>query len=172
MTNATRQRLLYLRAQQEADAPMPCPRCGANTMKQPCTSNALSRYVDLHICDSCGTAEALLAFMNQTLPLHQWYAFLPNKPPSDYITRPVCEVMALVIQKHIDDLTRIFRLCAADPENAMEYRNEAFERCAGLTELWVEPFQAKFTAQDGIVFVGIIPTDDGTLLLSVTVSEK
>ena len=88
MTDATRQRLLYLKAQQEADAPMPCPRCGANTMKQPCTSNALSRYVDLHICDSCGTAEALLAFMNQTLPLHQWYAFSPKMPPSDYIYRP------------------------------------------------------------------------------------
>ena len=86
--------------------------------------------------------------------------------------RPASEVMALVIQKHIDDLARIFRLCAADPENAMEYRNEAFERCAGLTEFWVEPFQAKFTAQDGVVFVGIIPTDDSNLLLSVNVSEK
>ena len=81
MTEKIQKRLLDLKAAQDADTPMRCPRCGADTMKSPMHTNALSRHQDLYICDSCGTAEALLDFMGQTYPLYQWQAFAPQKPP-------------------------------------------------------------------------------------------
>ena len=172
MTERTRNRLADLKARQDVGVHMPCPRCGMDTMKTPVCTNALSRVADIYVCDSCGTAEALLGFMNQTLPLHQWCAFEPNKAQADYIMRPTSEVLALVIQKHIDELTHIFKLCIAEPENAMEYRNEAFESCAGLTELWVEPFQAKFAARDGAVLIRFLCTDDGVVQMSAGMVDK
>ena len=63
------QLLLDLKARQQAGEHMPCPRCGKDTMKPELHTNALSRHADLYICDSCGTAEALLDFMKQELPL-------------------------------------------------------------------------------------------------------
>jgi predicted RNA-binding Zn-ribbon protein involved in translation (DUF1610 family) len=88
-----------LKAAQDADQPMPCPRCGAYAMKHPMTTNALSRHADLYICDSCGMAEALLAFMGQTYPMHQWSAFEPHRPPADFRAKPTSAVLAEVIQK-------------------------------------------------------------------------
>ena len=172
MTEKTRKKLADLKAQQDAGIHMLCPRCGSDSMKDPVCTNALSRETDIYVCDSCGTAEALLGFMNQTLPLHQWYVFEPRRPMADYLTRPSSEVLMLVIQKHVDELSRIYTLCRDDPDNAMEYRNEAFENCAGLTELWVEPFTAKFAARDGSVLVELIPTGDGATFLIVSMCEK
>ena len=88
MTEKIRHRLRDLKAAQVADTPMRCPRCGADTMKHPMHTNALSRVADLYICDSCGTAEALLDFMGQTYPLHRWSVFEPQKPDSDFKARP------------------------------------------------------------------------------------
>lgn len=172
MTEKTRKKLADLKAQQDAGIHMLCPRCGSDSMKDPVCTNALSRETDIYVCDSCGTAEALLGFMNQTLPLHQWYAFEPRRPMADYLTRPSSEVLMLVIQKHVDELSRIYTLCRDDPDNAMEYRNEAFENCAGLTELWVEPFTAKFRAKDNTVVVQFMSADDGTVQMAVSMSDK
>ena len=58
------QLLLDLKARQQAGEHMPCPRCGKDTMKPELHTNALSRHADLYVCDQCGTAEAMLAFMN------------------------------------------------------------------------------------------------------------
>ena len=172
MTERIQKRLLDLKAAQDADQPMRCPRCGADTMKHPMTTNALSRHADLYVCDSCGTAEALLDFMGQTCPLYQWSAFEPNRPPADFRTRPAMEVLAVVIQEHIEELGRLYRLCRDDPDNSMWYRNDAFETCAGLTELWVEPFHAKYICQDGSVLVQFRTTKDGTVQMSASVVDK
>ena len=69
MTERIERRLLDLKARQQAEEHMLCPRCGADTMKEPVCTNALSRVADLYVCDSCGTAEAMLAFMKQDLSL-------------------------------------------------------------------------------------------------------
>lgn len=92
MLETIQQRLLDLRAAQDADTPMRCPRCGADTMKHPMHTNALNRHQDLYICDSCGTDEALLDFMAQTYPLYQWSAFEPQRLPADFKVRPSCDV--------------------------------------------------------------------------------
>ena len=172
MTDAIRQRLLDLKAAQDADQPMPCPRCGADAMKHPITTNALSRHADLYICDSCGTAEALLAFMGQIYPLHQWNAFEPQRPPADFRSKPASAVLAEVIQKQVDTLTRLYRLCRADPDNAVWHRLAAFECCAGLTELWTDPFRAKYTCQDGSVLVQYCTAASGQILMSAGIIEK
>lgn len=44
---------------QKAGFVLPCPRCGKNVMKEKLHENALSRRVDIYICDRCGTEEAL-----------------------------------------------------------------------------------------------------------------
>ena len=62
--------LADLKARQEAGEHMPCPRCGRNTMKPALYTNALSRVADgIMVCDDCGTQEALLAFMQNPMPV-------------------------------------------------------------------------------------------------------
>ena len=127
MTEKIQKRLLDLSAQQDADTPMRCPCCGADTMKRPMATNALSRVADLCICDSCGSAEGLLAFMRHSYLLHRWCVFEPQKPDSDFKARPAKDVLAEVLQTQIDILERTFRLCRDDKENAPWHRNDAFE---------------------------------------------
>ena len=172
MTEKIQNRLLDLKAEQDADTPMHCPRCGADTMKHPLHTNALSRHADLCICDSCGTAEALLDFMGQTYPLYQWSAFEPQKPPADFKARPACDVLAEVLQTQMEILNHTYTLCRDDPDNAMWHRNDAFESCAGLTELILEPFYAKYSCADGTVLVQFRTTKDGMIQMSASVVEK
>ena len=105
MTERMERRLLDLKARQQAEEHMLCPRCGADTMKEPVCTNALSRVADLYVCDSCGTAEAMLAFMKQDYPLTSWAAFQPVRPPSDLEALPAAEVLQRVMKEQADTLT-------------------------------------------------------------------
>ena len=172
MTEKIRKRLLDLKAAQDANTPMNCPRCGADTMKLPIHTNALSRHADLYICDSCGNTEGLLAFMRHSHPLHRWSVFEPQKPDSDFKARPAKDVLAEVLQTQIDILERTFRLCRDDKENAPWHRNDAFESCAGLTDLILEPFHAKYSCADGSVLVQFCSAQDGTIQMSASAVEK
>ena len=172
MLEKIQQRLLDLQAQQASGTNMRCPRCGANTMKPPMHTNALSRHQDLYICDDCGTAEALLDYMGYTHPLYLWHAFHPRRPHADFKTRTACDVLAEVLQTQIEPLTHIFTLCRDDPANAMWYRNDAFESCAGLTDLILEPFHAKYSCADGTVLVQFRTALDGTIQMSATAVDK
>ncbi len=50
-----------------------CPRCGCDRMAANVSRNALSRRVDLMICDICGNIEAIEDFPdNPKLPVEQW----------------------------------------------------------------------------------------------------
>ena len=172
MLEKIQKRLLDLKAKQDADTPMHCPRCGADTMKHPMHTNALSRHQDLYICGGCGTAEALLDFMGQTYPLHRWHVFQPLKPESDFKARPNKDVLSEVLQTQIDTLEHTFKQCRDDRENAPWYRNDAFESCAGLTELILEPFHAKYSCADGTVLVQFRTAVDGTIQMSASAVEK
>ena len=89
MTEAMKQALLDLRARQEADEPMPCPRCGRDSMKTVLVTNALSRYAEqVYICDDCGSAEAMLDFMNSPLPLECWAVFRSDAMREDFKDTP------------------------------------------------------------------------------------
>lgn len=172
MTEKMLTRLDDLRARQQKGEHMHCPRCGADTMKIPAYTNALSRVADIYICDSCGSAEAMLAFMGQEYPLASWSAFQPSRPESDFKELPAGDVLMKVVSQQINILTRICRRCMEDPEHAAEYRLEAFESCPGLTELWLQPFQAKYDAADGAVLVRFKIDEHGVLQIAVDTIAK
>lgn len=132
MTERAERRLLDLKARQEAGEHMMCPRCGRDAMKAPVHTNALSRTADVYVCDACGTAEAMLAFMKQDYPLHLWAAFQPVRPPADFKEHSARAVMDTVLRTQSDELRRLYQLCRDDPGNAEWYRLEAFESCPGL----------------------------------------
>lgn len=53
-----------------------CPRCG-EMMFGPKARHAISRWADVTVCDSCGTAEALeKAGMMETTPMMKWAAIM------------------------------------------------------------------------------------------------
>ena len=79
MTEEMKKALLDLRARQETGEQMPCPMCGQDTMKTPVHTNALSRHVDLYICDACGMEEAIFDYMHAPLPIEAWAALLQKR---------------------------------------------------------------------------------------------
>ena len=164
--------LLDLKARQEAGEHMRCPRCGADTMKEPVHTNALSRIADIYICDACGSAEAMLAFMKQQYPLTSWSAFQPERPESDFRDLPAGEVLKRVQLEQIGMLTDICTKCMNDPGHAAEYRLEAFGSCPGLTELWTQPFQAKYDAADGAMLIRFRRDANGDLQVAANIMEK
>ena len=172
MTERMKVCLADLKARQEAGEHMRCPRCGADTMKETVHTNALSRIADIYICDACGSAEAMLAFMKQQYPLTSWSAFQPERPESDFRDLPAVDVLMRVQLEHIGTLTDICTKCMNDPEHAAEYRLEAFGSCSGLTELWTQPFQAKYDAADGSVLIRFRSDANGGLQVAANIMEK
>ena len=172
MTEKMKKRLSDLKARQKAGEHIPCPRCGADTMKEPVHTNALSRIADIYICDACGSAEAMLAFMKQQYPLTSWSAFQPERPESDFRDLPAGEVLMRVQLEQIGMLTDICTKCMNDPEHAAEYRLEAFGSSPGLTELWTQPFQAKYDAADGAVLIRFRRDANGDLQVATNIMEK
>lgn len=71
MDTRTEQVLAELKIRQREEH-LPCPRCGLDKMADNPIRNALSRAADIHVCDDCGTAEALRAFHGDALPLEDW----------------------------------------------------------------------------------------------------
>lgn len=50
-----------------------CPLCGRMTMNaESVTRNALSRRIDVYVCDACGMGEALEDMMDSISPLSSW----------------------------------------------------------------------------------------------------
>ena len=65
--------LMKLQEDNTSNYVFPCPRCGYDRMDRNPVRNALSRRVNVYICNSCGTEEALFDATGQApLPLNQW----------------------------------------------------------------------------------------------------
>ena len=79
MTDHSKQAQLDLKAHQQSGSYRLCPRCGRDTMKENLTTNALSRHVDICICDVCGMEEAILDYMHVPLPIEAWAALLQKR---------------------------------------------------------------------------------------------
>ena len=160
------QLLLDLKARQQAGEHMPCPRCGKDTMKPALHTNALSRHTDLYVCDQCGTAEALLDFMNNPLPLSCWAAMREPKPKSDLKTMSSDEAMELVRREHVPFLTELYeRWQAAPPGTDFDlFRREAYRNCPGMTQIWEQPFQAKYSTTDGHLLIQLSTGKQGTVV--------
>ena len=172
MTEHMERRRLDLIARQQAGEYMACPRCGMDVMKTPVHTNALSRAADVYICDACGSTEAMLAYMHQSSPLSGWAAFRPKRLSCDLQARPAGEALPEIVGRQMAALTRIYRLCRDDPDNAEWYRLEAFESCPGLTELWTQPFYAKYQAADGAVILMFKTDADGRVQIAECVIDK
>ena len=173
MTERMERRRLDLIARQRAEEETACPRCGRGRMKHPIHTNAMSRAdSELYVCDACGMNEAVLAYMKQDIPLSQWACFQPQRPEGDFKAEPASEAMLEIVRAQSDKLLRLYRLCRDDPQNAEWYRLEAFESCPGLTELWTEPFQAKYAAADGAVLIRFKTDNGDDVMMAANVVEK
>lgn len=60
-------------AEKQQDGHFACPRCGRMTMNaESVTRNALSRRIDVYVCDTCGLQEALEDMVDSISPLSSW----------------------------------------------------------------------------------------------------
>jgi len=164
MNEAIQKALADLKARQEAGQHMACPRCGRDIMKPDLYTNALSREADgIMVCDECGTQEALLAFMQNPMPVEDW-AFLKEDVHSadfrDLLGKTVWEQIRL---DHGPALIDIFKRWTQEQAGAdfKAYRREAMKRCPGLTQIWDQPFQAMYEVSDGQLILRFRNTDDG-----------
>ena len=156
--------LADLKDRQSAGEWMPCPRCGRDTMKPNLHTNALSRHAQgIYICDECGTAEAMLDFMNNPLPTEMWAMFRVPRPESDLKALPGTEVWKRIAIEHGPILIDLYKRWMREAPGASftPYRWEAFKRCPGLTEIWEQPFQVKYDVADGELILRLRQTDEG-----------
>lgn len=149
MNERIQKTLADFKARQLAGERLPCPRCGNDSMKEALATNALSRHADLYICDQCGTDEAMLDFMQNPLPLEDWSC--AQKCLESPLPATIEDQIDIIAYKHIPYLTELYRRWLAEngQKDFREFRNAARKHCDGLTQLWTEPFQAEYTAQDG-----------------------
>lgn len=154
MSKNIQEALLDLKARQEAGEKMPCPRCGRNTMKPDLHTNALSRHADgIYVCDDCGTAEAMLDFMRNPLPLECWGLFREGEATADFKAVPGEEAMKTIKAEHVPRLIRVFQKWKAGGVDFKDLRLEAIRECPGLTQIWEQPFQALYQVSDGEIVV-------------------
>lgn len=154
MSKNIQEALLDLKARQEAGEHMPCPRCGRDSMKPALVTNALSRHADgIFVCDDCGTAEAMLDFMRNPLPLECWAFFREETPAGDFKALPGEEAMQTIKAEHVPRLIRIFQKWKAGDVDFKALRSEAIRECPGLTQIWEQPFQALYEVADGEIVV-------------------
>jgi len=162
MRDTITQTLLDLKAQQENGEHMMCPRCGQDTMDAVVQRNALSRHVDIHICADCGTAEAMLKMMQNPLPIGQWACFKDEQPLCNFDALPGAIVLERLKKEQISYLIGLFERWQEEQmhEDFEAYRRDAHRKCAGLSALWSQPFQAAYKVADGQLLIRFRMTED------------
>ena len=73
-------------ARKQREFNFPCPRCGHWTMDEDPIRNALSRRVNVYICNSCGTAEAMEDYFGEQKRLSEWEIALHDEWPLNLAT--------------------------------------------------------------------------------------
>jgi len=164
-------KLADLKAAQEKGIYTKCPRCGCGTMKPELYTNALSRAADIMVCDTCGMDEAKLAFMNAPMSLYQWAGLQPDRPDSDFKATASAEVWKRIEAEQMRTLCELYDRYERGGDSE-EIRLEAFERCPGLTQLWTEPFQAKYSAADASILIRFRGTPYGIETCMSTMPNK
>jgi len=174
MIESVKQTLLDFRVRQIQGEHMRCPRCGHDTMDMAVHRNAKSRYMDIYVCSDCGTAEAMLDFMNNPLPLPQWACFRDERPRHDFEALPGAIVAGHLRQDQIPYLTRLFERWADESERMdyEEYRQAAYRHCAGLSASWKQPFQASYKVADGQLLIRFRAGENGTEVAVDLIPDK
>ena len=170
MTERMRKALLDLKERQEKGSYTLCPRCGRDTMKADLYTNALSRQADIMVCDSCGSEEAILAFMNKPYSLYQWAGLQPEKPASDFRERTGKEVWAIICDRQAPTIAGLFRQFE-NGEDAEEIRFLAHEQCPGLIDIWTEPYHMKYATADGPLTVTFSRDSDGNVVMDASLPD-
>ena len=154
MNKNIQEALLDLKARQEAGEKMPCPRCGRDTMKPDLHTNALSRHADgIYICDDCGTAESMLQFMGNPMPIGCWAIFREDIPSDDFKDMPGEEAVKIIKAEHVQRLIKVFQKWKGGNVDFQDLRVEAMKECPGLTQIWERPFQALYDVADGEIVI-------------------
>ena len=162
------QKLLRLKAEQEAGRYTLCPRCGRDNMT-PRYTRALSRLADIMVCEQCGMDEAKLAFMRAPGSLYAWAGLQPDKPKSDLEALPAGEVWEHVCREQTSTIMDLFYRCrGGEPSDEIIFC--AFESCPGLTHMWTEPFRMDYKARGGTVVIRIKETDTGIEMTGATLN--
>ena len=132
-------------------------------MKENIHTNALSRHADIYICDACGTAEALLKFMSNPLPVTEWAYLRPVQRPSDFKILTAKAIWERVQDTQVPFLMNLFERWQEEQayEDFFDYRAAAFESCPGLMQLWERPFRAEYAAVDGKLVLRFRLTNEG-----------
>ena len=150
-----KQALLDLQARQEAGEPIPCPRCGRDSMKPVLVTNALSRHAEnVYICDDCGSAEAMLDFMHSPLPLECWAVFRSNAPREDFKDTPGKEALRVIESEHLQKMLKAWQASDKDFE---AFRAALMRDCPGLSQLWEHPLHAVYDVADGEIVARFKP---------------
>ena len=157
------EQLLDFKARQLAGESLPCPRCGSGVMNTPVRRNALSRHAAVYVCADCGTAEAMLDFMHNPLPLQQWALFHDGRPVSNFKALPGALVWERLQKQQVPYLMDLYErwLGAQGKEDFEAYRAEAYQHCPGLTHLWLQPFQAVYRVCEGQLLVRFRKNETG-----------
>ena len=72
MVDSQAKRLIEEFAEKQQGGHFACPRCGRTMGSENVTHNALSRRIDVYICDTCGMQEALEDLVDRITPLSAW----------------------------------------------------------------------------------------------------
>jgi len=134
MNEIIKQTLLDLKDRQARGEHMKCPRCGRDAMNTNVHRNALSRYADVHVCDECGVAEAMLAIMQNPLPLTRWSCFRDERPRFDFEALPGAIARDQLRKDQIPYLIRLFERWNAEPEPRDAQKTEAPLPPSGLPQ--------------------------------------
>ena len=162
------EKLLHLKAEQEAGRYTLCPRCGRDTMF-PKRTQALSRLADIMVCESCGMDEAKLAYMRNPGTLYDWAGLQPDIPASDLKELPAGEVWEHVCKEQTSTIMDLFyRNRGGEPSD--EITLCAFESCPGLTHMWTQPFRMDYKARGGTVVIRIRETENGIEMTGATLN--
>ena len=151
-TDQIKQALRDLRARQKSGEHMPCPRCGRDTMKPNLHTNALSRHADgIYVCDDCGTAEAMLQFMNSPLPIEEWAVFNDRSHRDDFKDTPGEQAWEQIQKEQARILEELYVRWLAEKAGTdfKPYRKEALRRCPGLSFMMERPFSAVYKVAEG-----------------------
>ena len=175
MSEAIQKALADLKARQEAGQHMACPRCGRDTMKSDLYTNALSREADgIMVCDECGTQEALLAFMQNPMPVEDWAFLQEDVPSADFRDLPGQAVWEQIRLDHGPKLIEIFKRWTQEEPGAdfKPYRREAMRQCSGLSQIWEAPFQAQYQVADGELILRFRQGTDGVEITADLLENK
>ncbi len=103
-----------------------CLRCGAPLPKNAC-KGILSRYANVHICDACGTDEAIRYYANDPIYFHDWYAVTSGK--LQFAAVPgVAYLTSKYDSAHVSKITKMVPTRSVPiPVNEVAYSRSSFE---------------------------------------------